>query len=187
MDLIRIVEPTSEALSLKEVKDYLRIEHAEEDDQLVTMIMAATFEVEKYLNRSLLTQTWVLSLEKYPSGNITLFNGPVQSITTITSSLLDGSQDIFDNTQYFLANKQEKPIVSLEYGAIWPPNVLRPTEGVKIVYVCGHGDTSDDIPSSIRQALLHIVASLYENREDGPMISETVKSLLHGQKVYTFV
>lgn len=186
MNLVRTVEPIGEVLTLKEVRDFLRVEHSDENNLLASMIMGATSKVEKYLSRSLLTQTWVLSIDDYPADTtIPLYYGTVQSITSVTSYLSDGTTDVFDNTNYYLVNAQLKPEISLVYNALWPSNILRPKEGVKIEYITGYGDDASDVPYSVKEAILHIIASMYENRETGTIISSTVKSLLSDQMVYT--
>jgi len=187
MDLIRTVEPIAEAVSLKEVKDFLRAEDTLEDKQIITMIMASTVKLEKYLNRSLITQTWKYIIDRYPSKDtIKLMYGPIQSITSITSTLSNASTEVYANTNYFISNTNTDPAISLNYNTLWPTYILRPKSAVEIIYVTGYGDTSDDVPFSVHQGLLHMVAAMYMNREEGPVINDTIKSLVANERVYTF-
>jgi len=187
MDIIRIKEPTTEAVSLKDVKDYLRVEHDDEDNQITTMMYAATALIEKYLNRGLITQTWQIVVSRYPlCNNIKLLYGPIQSITSVTSNLSDGTQSIMPNTDYILTGKDQSPRVTLGYSKVWPTATLQPRDGVVIEYITGFGDVADDVPVNIRQGLLATIASMYEDRETGSELSGSVKGLISNQKVYTF-
>lgn len=189
MNLNRTVQPTSEALSLKEVKDFLNVTNTAQDQIIVSLIYAATELVEKYLNRALITQTYSYSIDRYPPcDKLKLMYGPVQSITSITSTLTDASTEVFSSDNYYLANADTDPAISLNYNAIWPSYVLQPTQGVTIVYVTGYGDTADDVPQGIKSSMMALIANLFENREDEMVeLPQLIKTMLHQYKSYTWL
>ena len=57
-----------------------------------------------------------------------------------------------------------RTVVSPKTGFSWPTTFQR-DDAIKIEYVIGYGATRADIPSSVRHALLMLVAHYYENRE----------------------
>jgi uncharacterized phiE125 gp8 family phage protein len=188
-NLKRIVAPVVEAVSLKEVKDFLRVTNNDEDQLLVNLIYSITELVQKHLNRSLITQTWQLTLARYPAhgDRFKLYYGPVQSITTVTSHRNDQTDAIFDSTIYYLSTQEDNPELVLHYSRIFPTFILRPSAGVDIVYISGYGDNPDDVPNAIRQGIISWVTHVYENREDVVMeMPALVKTLLHPYIKYHF-
>ena len=59
---IRTVDPAVPPVTLRDVKDHARITQINGDATIQRYIDAATDAAEQYLNRGLITQTWVLTL-----------------------------------------------------------------------------------------------------------------------------
>jgi uncharacterized phiE125 gp8 family phage protein len=49
-----------------------------------------------------------------------------------------------------------------------PPIDLRAINAVAIAFTAGYGDAGDDVPAGYRQAILELIAFLYENRGEAP-------------------
>ena len=58
--------PVIEPVTLEEFKSYLRIEGAGEDRELVDMLEEARQWIEDQTGLALITQTWLLSLDRWP-------------------------------------------------------------------------------------------------------------------------
>lgn len=157
------VEPTGEPVSLLDTKKHLRVDHDEEDGLIGMIIISARQTLEKYTNRSFITQTRVLKLDAFPAcETIYLPNGAVQSITSI--SYIDdagATQTLVLNTDYWA--DFDSDIARLEAVNYWPSTYDRPN-AVTITYVCGYGAAST-VPGPLKSALLLLVGHLYENRE----------------------
>jgi uncharacterized phiE125 gp8 family phage protein len=69
------VAPASEPISIAEAKDHLRIDHDDEDDYIDGLIQMAREQVESDCARALMTQTRVLTLDRFPSELITTSTG----------------------------------------------------------------------------------------------------------------
>ena len=106
--LTLVTGPTTEPITEEEAKSWAKID-TDDDDALVSALIAAVrSSAEQYLRRSLITQTWMLTLDlqqsmmndTLPEGSwnlpisvlyggltreIELPKGPVQSITSVTS------------------------------------------------------------------------------------------------------
>ena len=54
----------------------------------------------------------------------------------------------------------------LKKGEAWPSVTLAAANGVRVRYVAGYGAAGSNVPQAIRQAILLVIGSLYENRED---------------------
>lgn len=160
--------PAVEPLTLDDhVKPQLRLELDDhnEDADLLRRAKVARARAELYLGRSLITQTITLYLDAFPAGElIYLPRGPVQSVTSVKYIDAAGAQQTVPADQYQLDNVPELARLVPRLGSSWPP-VYDQLAAVEVAYVAGYGDTPDDIPEDIAQALLLLVADAYENRE----------------------
>ena len=157
--MLTIVKPAEiEVVSLAEVKAHLRLDHAFEDDYLLTVIQAATQSVESYLGKSLISRTWQL-LWQPPAKRegdglveITLLYPPLIEIVSVYK-VLSGDR------------KQPLKRYGLETMSSMPKLICAAAgEAVEVIYRAGYGDYPKNIPASIRQALLVRIADFYENR-----------------------
>lgn len=99
MPLQRVVDPSVEPITLAEAKAQCKVETNDDDALLNAIISAARDFAENRIERSLCTQTWVLTLDSFPGPSlmgvpfgraysipkhaIVLERPPVQSITSI--------------------------------------------------------------------------------------------------------
>ena len=169
MHLKLITPPTVEPVTVEETKLHLRLDGNEEDNLISALIKAARQKAEEYTRRAFITQTWEVAVDSVTS-TLCLPRPPVQTIEAVT---LDGQAVAPEN--YGLA-------VNLFYTknplyAVYPG-------GLVIRYVSGYGSTAEDIPQAIRQAILMLVAHLYEHRGDvAEEIPPMIKSLLQPFRV----
>lgn len=61
--------PAVEPLSLADAKAQLKVDADYEDSLIDTKISAVRVEIENFLNRALVTQTWTLTLDEFPDGS----------------------------------------------------------------------------------------------------------------------
>jgi uncharacterized phiE125 gp8 family phage protein len=163
--LKRTAEPSIEPVTLDEANLHCKVEPGVTEDNvlILSLIIAARNYVENQLNRSLITQTWELVLDTFPSGNeVALPKGDVQSVTNVTTYDEADASSVFTSSGYRVDTYGDR--VTLVDGYSWPSD-LRAHNGVIITYVAGYGDEPEDVPNAIRQAILMLVAHWYENRE----------------------
>ena len=67
MRLVLITPPASEPVTLAEAKLHARIQHDEDDALVASLIVAARRHCETCLKSALVTQTWTLYLDSFPS------------------------------------------------------------------------------------------------------------------------
>lgn len=163
---------TDKALLLDEIKDWLRLErgYTYEDNLLTDLRDAAVNMAEEYLGRKLLTQTWNVYFDKFPSGELVLPFGPLQGLASASTSVIyvdkDGTQTTFSSTKYSVDTISDPGSIVLEYGETWPIDTLRPRNPIRVDFITGYGDVSSDVPSQIRNAMKRYIGDLHEHRED---------------------
>lgn len=170
-----IITPASlKALTVSEVKDYLRVDSDSEDSLIGVLIDASTQVVEHYLSRFLLTTVVEEFYDFFPvyktgvdpfrgDRNIVyLSRGPVQSVASV--KYIDGNGD----EQTVVADDYRTDLVS-EPARIMPEHGWYGTKdtvnAVIVRYTCGYTQASD-VPANIKMAMLLIIGEMYEKRVD---------------------
>ncbi|MEZ5776025.1 MAG: head-tail connector protein [Hyphomicrobiaceae bacterium] len=164
MTLVPIGLPAVEPLTLAEIKSHLRLDHGEEDALIASLLSAARLHLEMLLSSAFVTQSWRLVLDRWPDdGIVAMPLAPVRTIDEVRLRDGSGASVVIDAARWFLA---PGPPARLAPGGsmIWP-QPGRPIAGIEIDFTAGFGDTGDDVPGPIRQALRLLVADWYERRQ----------------------
>lgn len=136
--------PLSGLLTLAEVKTQCRVTHTMEDAFLTSLITVAAELAQSYTKR-LLTPGSVTISAKPQYSDILL---PFGDVTAITSLTLDGTA----STDYTFNPVSE----------ILTVTSTTPYIEVDITYNCGYTAA----PSAVKQAMLMMISTLYNNRQD---------------------
>ena len=172
-NLNRTVAPTVACVSVDELKDHTVVTDAVDDNLLETFGWTAEDAIEKELSRALMTQTWVLRLDRFPCWEIPLPRPPLQSVTTVQYVDQDGATQTLSASVYTVDTFSTPGRLYPAYNQVWPST--RPTpNAVIITYVAGK-TAIEDIPEPVRTAIKLLTGDLYENRERSA--SELVKAL----------
>ncbi|WP_286828749.1 MULTISPECIES: head-tail connector protein [Kordiimonas] len=178
--------PASEPLLLDEIKNHLRLDGSADDVGLGGLLRAAREMVENHLGLCLINRSLALYLDAWPgsmgqmpwwqgvaSGSMAAFVRmaeylplpvrPVSGIGAIQTYDVDGAATVWDAENYNLKPGLE-PALYRTSGS-WP-TPGRTLDGISIELTTGFGDSWNDVPADIRQALLMLVAHLFENRGD---------------------
>jgi len=164
--------PANEPLDLEaDVKPHLRIDFADDDGYISLLVSAVRKHVEDgELASALITQTWDLTLDNFPTMPFELPRPPLQSVTSITYTDVDGNSDTVASSVYLAETTSWPGRIVFKQSQSWPSVVLKEAGGVVIRFVAGYGDDIDDVPEPIRLALLLAIGDFYENRENSPLI-----------------
>lgn len=189
MPLKLITGPTAEPVTLAEAKLHLKVEVADDDTLITSMIAAARGDAEHRLGRSLITQTWEQVLDAFDDA-IKLPNPPILSIVSIKYIDQDGAEQTLSSGAYTLDLDNEPGFVEPVYGTEWPATRVQ-TNAVRVRYTAGYGTTGASVPAQIKAWILLRVGALYENRE-GVQIGQAMQAaprdfadgLLDRYKVY---
>ena len=149
-----VTPPVGEVVTVQEYVDHARLNGLTVDRQpalIQRQLDAATARAERYLRRSLLTQT--LCAYYLLDGKdcrcalaMVLPRGKVQSVTRIETA--DGAA------------------VTTGYRVEWNTIILDApvTQATSVMYVSGYGDDAAAVPAPIREGILQYATTLYEDR-----------------------
>lgn len=163
--------PSVEPVTTAQLKEYLRVDIADDDTILLEHQETARVIVEERTGRALITQTWRQILSAWPSGDtIELCRSPAQSATEGFPSVLYYSTDDTENTlssdDYSLDTDAEPGRLTLDYGVNWPATILRPNIPIKVTYKAGYGDAATAVPEPLRRAIMMQASLLYSGPND---------------------
>lgn len=167
MLLFKIITPnTTQVLQLADVKKHLQIDASfTDDDAMLTAIMTAVRKhTEEYLGRFLLTTTIEQYYSKWHAGGLVLFFTPVTSVASVKYFDTEGAEQTLSTDVYETDASQEPSLLLNKWNQEFP--ALRGHHNdVTVRYVCGYASAAD-VPESIKQAMLLMVTSYYEHRDD---------------------
>lgn len=143
----------------------MRVDTTADDTYIGTLITVARQNVEAHLRRALISQTWELVLDGFPAGGVRLPKPPLVSVTSIKYTNDAGVEATVSSGDYLVDADSEPGRVALKTGKTWPAVTLQEVAGVRVRYVAGWANAAA-VPAAIRQAVLLVCGSLYENRED---------------------
>jgi len=173
----------SPAISLSDMKNFLRVDGTADDTQITAYIAAATEAVKQYLRRAILTETFVFKADGFtdPGGDDRLMAlgpgvhtasvpyvlgggetldlpfPPLQSVTSVVTYDRGNNAATYDASQYQMDLQSGR--IYLNEGEVWPSD-LRAQDAVQVTYVAGYG--SGSIPAPILEAIRMYVEALYD-------------------------
>jgi len=179
------VAPTSEPVTLEELKAYARIDTTAEDAVLETYLTAARAGAEQYLNRALMPQTIVLLADSWPEdGVLPLPRPPLISVTSIAEVDEDGTETVYDADDYQVVTGVEPGYCLLKLDSTPPPlGEPRLRHSIKAAYQAGYANAVA-VPAMIRTGILALATAIYENRVvDATMPPPEVQLLLASYRI----
>jgi uncharacterized phiE125 gp8 family phage protein len=181
MNLKIITAPITEPVSLAEAKLHLRVTTDTDNTLITSLISSARQHCENITCRALASATFELVMDTFPE-KIVLPMSPVESVTSKKYTDSDGIDTTLAATEYILYTS-EPAVVIPDYDVSWPSFTEYPLGAVKVRYVAGYRAASTDaslhIPEAIKQAILLIISTLYENREN-IVIGQTIANIPMG-------
>lgn len=155
-----ITPPAVEPVTAEEAKGQLRIDDDDTtfDTQLDVLIHAARQWCEEYQNRAYITQEWELALDRWPCGRyIRLPRPPLIEVESITVTNSDGIDTPYSD---YTVDDYSEPARII---GMWPHSKLAETNGIVIRYEAGYGESPDEVPKKIRQAIMLLALHWFEN------------------------
>ena len=150
----RTVGPVSLPVTVDEFIDHARLNGLTVDrqpDLIQRELRAATLRAERYLRRSIMTQT----LKGYWDTDrlscdtlIVLPRGRVQSVTTVSGA---SGSPVLDPAAYQVTGA----VITMQSPAYTP---------MSVIWVSGYGDEPEDVPDSVREGILEYATVLYSDR-----------------------
>ena len=162
MQLLRIARGSTRCVSLAQLKTNLRVEHTSEDDLMGIWIQAAEEMVESRLNRSIMKQTFCMTVMSI-APSVMLYRPAVDQLPTITEiTTFDGDLTGEINPDDVRLDIEDmSPLVSF-------PSISRRRDGrIQIKYEAGQ-EEAGQVPAAIRQAVILLASNWYRSREAAP-------------------
>jgi uncharacterized phiE125 gp8 family phage protein len=175
---------------LADAKLHLRVDGTADNDLITAQIVAAREYVENYTNRQLITATWGLNLEEFPT-EITL---TPNKVLTVSSIQYYDEDDVFqtlstDVYEFYRSNGVGR--IREAYGESWPAIYPGGVNRIIVNFTAGYGAAGTDVPAPIIAAMKLIIADLYEDRRgqvDRKLYeNRAVQRLLYPYRVLTEV
>jgi len=182
--------PAAPCITTAEAKGHLRVTANSEDALIDALVLAATQDAEHLMQRAIMPQAWLLTLDAFASC-IKLQRPPVVAVTSVNYAAADtGTVTLLPNTEYQLdlGSDLYARLVPV-YGKTWPATRAQ-IAAVQILFTCGWADAAA-VPAVIRQWILLRIGALYENREAwtlGKAIEQNphLDFMLDRYRVFTF-
>jgi uncharacterized phiE125 gp8 family phage protein len=200
--LLLVTPPTVEPITTDEAVHYMRIgTPSTADSAFITgLIKSARKYCENLQHRAYITQTWEMSLNKFPcayndrlnnvkkSDVIEIPMGNLQTVDSVTyTDSANVAHTLAENTDYIVSTRGVLGKISPPYNGLWPTSELAPLDPVVIRFTCGYG-LAVAIPETIKQAMYMLIDYWYNNRDAAAQtvsseIAFSVKALLAMDKI----
>ena len=183
MGLSLVTGPTTEPVTLEEVKAHLRVAIADDDGLIAGYILAARRYAEGYTRRAFCTQTWDYTVDRcwpwenvwgYVRKRITLPLPPLQVVSSVSYVDIDGATQTLDSSQYVVKTDETSGYIEEAYNVTWP-DVRYVASAVTVRFVAGWAQ----VPDEIRMAIMLHVEILYDrNPQDLNLLMSARDALL---------
>jgi len=165
-------------VSLSDVKNFARITTTDDDTLLAMLISSAEIMVEQYAAITLRTTEFTFEYESF-AARIDLPYSPIVSIDEVRTKK-DGVEQVLTADQYRVVGQDNSVLYVMDLAG----------GGIEIDLTAGYG--ADSVPADIKEAIMKIVLSNYDNREnfvDGSYteMPNSAKSILNKRKDFFFI
>ena len=166
-------------ITVDELKLWAKIFNSAQDGLLQTIINGVTLQAERYTKKSFITKEYETKrdvfgdLDESPNPGFTNLNNcpvvlrrspfvKVESITYIS----DGSPVVMPEADYQVATKEAYSQVYTTDSSSWPTIDTDVVQPITINFKAGFGETADDVPDDIKDAILAHATAVYKNSGD---------------------
>ncbi len=186
---VRVAGPSIEVVLLDELRKHTRVVHNEDDEYLTKLIVEAREEIEDTSGLALISQTWQMTLDRWPGQRNQWWDGvrempvteleggfpsiiepiryPLISVDTINVFDEDSNSTAVTIASVFDIDIISKPgRISLQRGATWPI-ASRSISSIEINYTAGYGTAVTAVPTPLTRAVRNMAGYLYDHRGSG--------------------
>lgn len=167
-----VTPPAEEPITLAEAKAHLRVTFDDDNSYITDLIIAARQWFEEQTYQQVITATWDLLLDEFPTGDdpIRIPRAPLASVTSVSYTDTAGDPQTWSSDDYKVSATRQPGIIRPAYGEVYP--IARAeADSVTVRFVAGYGAASA-VPDLIKAAIKLIVGQMYEFREE--LISGTI-------------
>lgn len=182
-------DPPQLPITIEQAKAHIRSTSDTEDEILETYINAALEWAEERTNRAIAQRSYLVVNDKFPlTGWWALPLGYVDSITSVQYIDTNGATQTWSSANYELDNASDyqarlRPVPAQSW-----PSIGEYLSAARVTMVAGWA--VDDVPYTVRQAVLMMVANFDEGRApgdpDGMHIERAAEALLSAWRLPFF-
>lgn len=158
--------PIGEPVELADIVQQVRFVDAPDRTYANGLITKARRYVETRLQRQLLTASWSMYLDGFPE-EIEVRRLPVLTVASITYVDTAGDTQTLSSSLYQtdLACPDAPGRIKPAYGEAWPSTRSGDYNAVTVAFTAGYGTDAEDVPETIRHAIMMLVAWWFDQRE----------------------
>ena len=175
-----ITPPPIEPITLDAAKLFLRLDHDAEDALIAELIQSAREQVETLCRQALIARPQRVTFNPPFNRILYLSVAPIKSVTSVTLHMGDNEEEIIPLDSLKINLRATPVSVQKETLGLWSWHSRSDIEAITVDVVAGYGETADDIPMPLRQAMLLLIGQGYEHRAgtDMPGIPMMVDALV---------
>jgi uncharacterized phiE125 gp8 family phage protein len=156
MNFTYTAQPTgTDIVSLADMKEFLRVDHSDEDTTITAIIDAATQSIQDYTGRHFKATTWLYQMEFMRNVDIPYSVNTVTGISYYNTA--GNTTSLTNNTDYYYG--KENGVLKVKYIEIPSDIIDERMDAVNIV-----GTTVNEINAPLTHAIKMLAAHYYENR-----------------------
>ncbi|MGB8218643.1 MAG: phage head-tail connector protein [Candidatus Methanoperedens sp.] len=186
--LIEVTSPAVEVVDVDYVKDIGSITISDDDAMLSNYITSATQYLENWLGRAFITQTWkwTRGIRDFLERN-EIPRPPLQKVSSLTYMNTLGVETTIDPNLYTVDTLNQPGVIWLKTTYVWPITLMNAAYYAYYIvnFDCGYGDSADDVPQQIKDAVANTVVFWYENRGTLP-IPGSITDVLTQYRIFDF-
>ncbi len=167
MNLTLVTAPAVLPILLDQAKDHLKVSTNDEDAYIGGLISVATAQLDGWagvLGRAMIMQTWDLTLPAF-CDRLRLPLPPTISVDTITYIDTAGaSQTLGAGIWTLVSGGTGKSELVRDIDQSFPSTRTQ-DDAVTVQFTAGYGPSWNDVPPTLRHAMLFLIAHYYEERQ----------------------
>ena len=151
--IVTRVTAGSVPVSLADAKEYLRVDHDEDDAVIAALTSAACNSVAENVGRVLTAEQWIVSIDSV-YGDFEFPLAPVQSVDAIEYFDADDQAQTADVSDFYLFKDEDKATLRAKAGKSWPATARR-DDAISITFTVGMQSVPDGLISAAKMLLGH--------------------------------
>lgn len=190
---VLITGPAIEPITLEEAQDHLKVNG--EDTYLTGLIATARTMVERYVNRSLILQSWK-GFKNCWHHCMRIPYPPLIAVSSVKYYNLDGVLTTLSTTDYWVNNADQPGEIRTVYDFSPPELQYGRPNAIEVEYTAGYLATGTDeqkraaVPAPLRHGMKILLTDLHEHRgqyvigNQANKLPGLVIDILHPYKIY---
>jgi len=164
----KVITAPDELITVAEARSFMRAETVVSEESMIEgFITAARQWCEEYLSRAIGVQTLELRMAGFPDdAEPIVLRSPIIEVNSVKYLDTNGDEQTMDEDEYLVSDAEPAEIVPV---SVWP-EAFGSSDSVRVEYDAGYSAfvspmTNQELPRTIRTAILMMVADMYTNRE----------------------